>query len=73
MFATLSGKSDTAAVILYALKLWPALTCNADDGPIEIDNSAAERALRGAALNRRNFLFAGANGGDERCRNAWDD
>jgi transposase len=73
MLATLSGKSDTAAVILYALKLWPALTRNANDGPIEIDNSAAERALRGAALNRRNFLFAGADSGGERCRNAWAD
>jgi len=41
--ATLSRKSDTAAAILYALKLWPALTRYADDGRIEIDNSAAER------------------------------
>jgi transposase len=64
--ATLSRKSDTAAAILYALKLWPALTRYADDGRIEIDNSAAERALRGVALGRRNFLFAGANSGGER-------
>jgi hypothetical protein len=42
--ATLSRKSDTAAAILYALKLSPALTRYADDGRIEIDNSAAERA-----------------------------
>jgi uncharacterized membrane protein YjfL (UPF0719 family) len=54
--ATLSRKSDTAAAILYALKLWPALTRYADDGRVEIDNSAAERALRGVALGRRNFL-----------------
>lgn len=33
---------------------------------IEIDNSAAERALRGVALGRRNFLFAGADSGGER-------
>jgi transposase len=64
--ATLSRKSDTAAAILYALKLWPALTRYADDGRIEIDNSAAERALRGVALGRRNFLFAGADSGGER-------
>lgn len=57
--ATLSRKSDTAAAILYALKLWPALTRYADDGRVKIDNSAAERALRGVALGRRNFLFAG--------------
>ncbi|KQV36862.1 IS66 family transposase [Massilia sp. Root335] len=64
--ATLSRKSDTAAAILYALKLWPALTRYADDGRIEIDNSAAERSLRGIALGRRNYLFAGADSGGER-------
>jgi len=63
---TLSRKSDTAAAILYSLKLWPALTRYIDDGCIEIDNSAAERALRGVALGRRNFLFAGADSGGER-------
>jgi hypothetical protein len=61
--ATLSRKSDTAAAILYALKLWPALTRYADDGRSEIDNSATERALRGVALGRRNCLFAGADSG----------
>lgn len=66
MLGTLSRKSDTAAAILYSLKLWPALTRYVDDGRIEIDNSAAERALRGVALGRRNFLFAGADSGGER-------
>jgi hypothetical protein len=63
---TLSRKSDTAAAILYALKLWPALLAYCDDGTIEIDNSAAERALRGIAIGRRNYLFAGADSGGER-------
>lgn len=63
---TLSRKSDTAAAILYALKLWPALLRYCDDGAIEIDNSAAERALRGVAIGRRNYLFAGADSGGER-------
>lgn len=63
---TLSRKSDTAAAILYALKLWPALLAYCDDGAIEIDNSAAERALRGIAIGRRNYLFAGADSGGER-------
>ena len=66
--ATLSRKSDTAVAILYALKLWPALTRYADDGRIEIDNSAAERALRDVALGRHNFLFAGADSGGKRGR-----
>ena len=66
MLGALSRKSDTAAAILYALKRWPALTRYCDDGRIEIDNSAAERALRGVAPGRRNFLFAGADSGGER-------
>lgn len=62
----LSKKSDTAAAILYALNRWPALTRYCDDGALEIDNSAAERALRGVALGRRNYLFAGADSGGRR-------
>ncbi len=62
----LSRKSDTSAAILYSLNLWPALTRYCDDGAIEIDNSAAERALRGVAIGRRNYLFAGADSGGER-------
>ena len=37
-----------------------------DDGRIEIDNSAAERALRAIALGRKNYLFAGSDRGGER-------
>ena len=37
-----------------------------DDGRIEIDNSAAERALRAVAVGRRNYLFAGSDAGGER-------
>lgn len=62
----LSRKSDTSAAIQYALNLWPALVRYCDDGVIEIDNSAAERALRGVAIGRRNYLFAGADSGGER-------
>jgi transposase len=35
-------------------------------GRIEIDNSAAERALRAVAVGRRNYLFAGSDAGGER-------
>ncbi|MGE5622645.1 MAG: IS66 family transposase [Bacillota bacterium] len=63
---TLSRKSDTTAAILYALNRWQALDRYCDDGTIEIDNSAAERALRGVALGRKNYLFAGADSGGER-------
>ena len=37
-----------------------------DDGRIEIDNNAAERALRVVALGRKNYLFAGSDAGGER-------
>jgi transposase len=62
----LSRKSDTVAAIRYALSRWRALTRYLDDGLIEIDNSAAERALRTVALGRKNFLFAGSDAGGER-------
>jgi hypothetical protein len=62
----LSRKSDTAAAIRYALSRWRALTCYLDDGRIEIDNSAAERALRTVALGRKNFLFCGSDAGGDR-------
>lgn len=62
----LSRKSDVASAIGYALGRWPALMRYSDDGRIEIDNNAAERALRAVALGRKNYLFAGSNSGGER-------
>lgn len=62
----LSSKSETAGAIRYALSRWRALTRYTDDGLLEIDNSAAERALRAVALGRKNFLFAGSDSGGER-------
>lgn len=64
--AKLSRKSATAAGIRYPLSRWSALTRYVDDGQLEIDNNAAERALRVVALRRKNFLFAGSNAGGER-------
>jgi transposase len=62
----LSAKSETAGAIRYALSHWRALTRYTDDGLLEIDNSAAERALRAVALGRKNYLFCGSNSGGER-------
>jgi transposase len=62
----LSRKSDTTAAVRYALTLWPALVRYCDDGRLEIDNNAAERALRAVALGRKNYLFAGSDTGGER-------
>jgi len=62
----LSRKSETTVAIRYALSRWGALTRYIEDGHIEIDNNAAERSLRGVALGRKNYLFAGSDVGGER-------
>lgn len=64
--AKLSTKSEVASAIRYALGRWTALTRYCDDGCLEIDNNAAERALRAVALGRKNYLFAGSDVGGER-------
>ena len=48
------------------LQRWPALTVFLDDGRVEMDNNAAERALRVVAVGRKNYLFAGSDAGGER-------
>ena len=62
----LSGKSDLAAAIRYALSRWDALPRYCDDGRLEIDNNAAERSIRPLALGRKNYLFAGSDAGGRR-------
>lgn len=62
----LSKKSALAGAIHYALARWEALLRYRDDGTLEIDNNAAERALRAVALGRKNYLFAGSDCGGER-------
>lgn len=61
-----SRKSGIAEAIQYALNHWRALVLYAEDGRTEIDNNAAERALRAVALGRKNYLFSGADTGGER-------
>jgi transposase len=61
----LSRKSDTSLAVRYALGRWEALMRYCDDGRLEIDHNAAERSLRAVALGRKNFLFAGSDGGGE--------
>ena len=68
---SMSAKSETAGAIRYALSRWRALTRYTEDGLLEIDNSAAERALRAVALGRKNFLFAGSDCGGQRAANMY--
>ena len=53
----LSAKSDTAKAINYILIRWVAFTRFLGDGKICMSNNAAERALRGIAIGRRNWTF----------------
>jgi hypothetical protein len=64
--AKLLSKSVTAGAIRYALALWDALLRYCEDGRIEIDNNAAERALRAIAVGRRNYLLAGSDASGDR-------
>lgn len=64
--ARVSKKSELAKAIGYVLTRWNALTRYVADGRIEIDNNAAERALRVVALGRKNYLFCGSDAGGER-------
>jgi transposase len=66
VMSKLSRKSELAKAIHYALERWPALTVFLDDGRVEMDNNAAERALRTVAVGRKNYLFAGSDAGGER-------
>lgn len=60
------ASSDAAKAMHYLLNRWTALTRHLDDGRLEIDNNAAERALRAVVVGRKNWLFAGADVGGER-------
>ena len=61
----ISQKTKLAEAIRYALSRWAGLIRFIDDGRIEIDNNVVERSIRPIALNRKNALFAGSDGGGE--------
>jgi len=63
--ALISQKSKLAEAIRYALSRWEGLTRFLDDGRIEIDSNTVERSIRPIALNRKNALFAGSDGGGD--------
>ena len=64
-FALISQKTKLAEAIRYALSRWEGLTGFLHDGRIEVDSNVVERAIRPIALNRKNALFAGSDGGGE--------
>ena len=64
--AKLSRSSPVAEPIDYMLKRWDGFTSFLGDGRICLTNNAAERALRGFALGRKSWLFAGSDRGADR-------
>jgi len=64
--ARLSRHAPVAKAMDYMLKRWPGFTRFLEDGRICLSNNAAERALRGIALGRKSWLFAGSDRGGDR-------
>lgn len=63
--AAVSQKGNIAEAIRYALTRWEGLCRFIEDGRVEIDSNVVERTIRPLALNRKNALFAGSDGGGE--------
>ena len=64
--AKLSRHAPVAKAMDYMLKRWDRFARFLDDGRICLSNNAAERALRGIALGRKSWLFAGSDRGGRR-------
>ena len=64
--ARLSRHNPVAKAMDYMLKRWESFTVFLRDGRVCLTNNAAERALRGIALGRKAWLFAGSDRGGER-------
>jgi hypothetical protein len=58
-----SGTSDLAVAMRYAIRHWPGLEVFLDDGRVEMDTNVVERAIRPNTLTRKNTLFTGSDGG----------
>jgi transposase len=58
-----SGASDLALAMRYALRHWSGLVVFLDDGRVEIDSNIVERAIRPIPMTRKAALFAGSGGG----------
>jgi len=65
--AKLSARNETAKAIAYSLNRWTGLIRFLDDGRLCLSNNAAERALRGIAVGRHNWTFAGSDEGASYC------
>ena len=62
----LTSSHHIVKAINYLKRRWPSFTRFQDDGRVCLSNNAAERALRGIALGRKSWLFAGSDRGGQR-------
>lgn len=65
-YAKSPPKSAIGNALAYSINRWPALTRYLEDGWLNIDNNPVENAIRGIALGRKNWLFAGSESGGRR-------
>ena len=65
-YANAPPKSAIGRALAYAIKRWIALTRYLENGMLNIDNNPVENAIRGIALGKRNWLFAGSEAGGRR-------
>jgi len=61
----ISGKSNLAAAIRYALGRMPRARPYIGNGKLELDNNICERSIRPVTLGRKNYLFMGSRGGGD--------
>ena len=65
-YANAPPKSAIGRALAYAINRWSALTRYLENGMLNIDNNPVENAIRGIALGKRNWLFAGSEAGGRR-------
>jgi len=65
-YKTVLPKSPMGKAIAYCIPRWDKLMAYLNDGSLEIDNNLAENSIRGIALGRKNYLFAGSSRGAQR-------
>ena len=63
--STIARERGLGKAIRYTLNHWEGLTRFIDDGRIEIDSNTVERSIKPIGLGKKNYLFAGSEGGAE--------
>lgn len=67
----ISGETPPAATIRYVLTRLPRARSYLDNGILDLDNNFAERAMKPVAIGRKNWTFAGSEGGGRAMANAY--